>query len=413
MHPNEFIPDSILDDPHCLRVWVFLLRNLSPIARTYRWDEETVTLRPNQALIRKPLDTRLGLSEEELCKALDLLAELNEVHVRRFNAGFVVELKKIPVSTIPDTANADSAARNRAPEITFRVFKDSYLENVKVNNSPKTLENAERVMKHAEKRFGNMLLSQLGPEHLEEYKQSRLTEIQQSKDDPRAGVTTVNIDVRTLKAAMEYAIDWGYLRMNPFRRIRLIHQEKRVPEYLQQDEFQALLSVVPDKELRKLFQFGALTGMRRGEILNLEWSDVDLERNVITVQSSENYRVKHGKNRIIPISKKLEELLRGIERSDPYVFVNAKGEQYRKDYVTRQFKKAVRAAVLNEALKFHSLRATCASWIAVVGVPPLVIKEILGHAYVKTTEAYTRIPTKAMREALEMLTLPPEVTPGE
>ena len=408
MNVNELIPDSIFESDGMLRVYMFLLRNLSPISRKTLIENQKVEIKPNEVFIRRPLDARLRMGDDELNTMLSQLEELEEVHVRKFRAGQIVEISKLPVRWIPDIA--DTAAGQESgglPEITAHVFAQIYLKHVADNDAPKTLENAERVMTHFEKRFGNMLLSKLGPQHLEEYKQNRLREIQERRDQKSAGVTTVNIDTRTLKGAMELAITLGYLRSNPFRRVSLIHQEKQLPSYLTKEQFQELLSVVENERMKELFQFAVLTGMRRGEILNLEWPCVDLDNKTISVQSSKHYRVKHGKNRILPMSQTVETLVRGLERCDPFVFMDATGKPYCEGYPTKIFKKAVRDTELDEKLKFHSLRATCATWLAEAGVPIYVIKEILGHAYVKTTESYTRIPTEAMRAGMELITLLP------
>ena len=206
---------------------------------------------------------------------------------------------------------------------------------------------------------------------------------------------------------MEVAIDWGYLKENPFRRVRLIREEKKLSQYLTKEDFSALMVVVDDEHLRKIFIFAALTGLRRGEILNLEWNHVDFDQNLITIESSENYRVKHGKTRILPLSTEVRNLLQCVEPSDPFVSMTEDGKPYNGDYVTKAFKKYVRSADLDPALHFHNLRATFASWRAQGGATPFQLKELLGHAYVKTTEHYSRIPAEGLRNLVESVSPPP------
>jgi integrase len=154
-----------------------------------------------------------------------------------------------------------------------------------------------------------------------------------------------------------------------------------------------------------LFQFAVMTGFRRGEAVFLEWKNVDLERRVITVCSSAEYRVKHGKVRTFPISAELETLLTGLERFDPYVFARGDGERFSEDYVTKSFKAAVRAAGLDESLSLHSTRATFATWMADAGVPMVAVQKLLGHAYMRTTEGYTQLPAESLRKAVDSVTL--------
>jgi integrase len=168
-----------------------------------------------------------------------------------------------------------------------------------------------------------------------------------------------------------------------------------------------MLMCVEDEQLKKFYQLAVLTGMRRGELLFLTWDHVDLENSVISVQSSKEYRVKQGKGRMIPISAEAAKILKTLRGNDPYVFMTEKGIPYPEDYVTKKFKQAVRDAGLREDFRLHCLRHTFATLLGKAGVPALHTKELMGHTYVKTTEAYTRIPSGDLRHAIEQITLPP------
>jgi len=177
----------------------------------------------------------------------------------------------------------------------------------------------------------------------------------------------------------------------------------QLPRFLTRDEFSTIISLVDGVKLINIFKFAALTGGRRGEILNLQWKDVDFMNELITIQSSKYYRVKHGKSRIIPLPKPVMPILKSIEPSDLFVFdIEGKWET-KEDFVTKGFKKFSQAAGLDEEVKFHTLRATAASWWAQAGAAALQIKELLGHTYVKTTEQYTRIPATELRNVVDAL----------
>ncbi|MFN0159174.1 MAG: tyrosine-type recombinase/integrase [Bacteroidota bacterium] len=174
-----------------------------------------------------------------------------------------------------------------------------------------------------------------------------------------------------------------------------------------QDEFSEMLMCVEDEQLKKFYQLGVLTGMRRGELLYLTWENVSFEQKTISIESSEQYRVKQGKGRMLPMTPEIETILKSLRENDPYIFTDKNGQPYKEDFVTKRFKKAVRAAELRGDFHLHCLRHTCATWLGCAGVEALTIKEILGHTYLKTTEAYTRIPGSQQRKAMERLTLPP------
>ena len=73
----------------------------------------------------------------------------------------------------------------------------------------------------------------------------------------------------------------------------------------------------------------------------------------------------------------MENILRSITPVSEFVFTDDKGELFKEDYITKYWKKIVRAAVLNDKIKLHSLRASFTSWLAEKGVAPLVIQELL------------------------------------
>lgn len=115
-------------------------------------------------------------------------------------------------------------------------------------------------------------------------------------------------------------------------------------------------------------RFAVYTGLRRGELCNLQWSAVDLASGFLTVRNSADFRTKSGHERAIPISKearKVLERLRG-ERTgegDDYVFKGANGEKLEEQYLSKRFRYFRRKAGRPEGIRFHSLRHTCASWI--------------------------------------------------
>lgn len=85
-----------------------------------------------------------------------------------------------------------------------------------------------------------------------------------------------------------------------------------------------------------------------------------------------------------------------------YVFGKTKGFPYRGEYVPRNFKKASREAKLNE-VHFHTLRHSFASSLAMKGVPIIVIKELLGHSSIVTTEIYSHSNLLSLQVAIKQL----------
>lgn len=393
---RELFPGLLFRDPELLRVYAYFIREVTP----QRNSIPTGSFRPvsleayESAASRSALERDLTLTAEAVKEKLQILAEFNLVSTREVEDLVIVKFKRI---FLPPEEHLQQQGRglDAVPMMKFSTFAEKYLEYMANNTAPKTVENSKRVVEQFKRAMGDPLLTDLRATDLEAYKEKRRREW---------SATTVNIDTRTLKAAMNLAVDWEYLPKNPFAGVRPIRQEKKLTAYISREDFQTLIDLIEEPHLKRVVVFAALTGMRRGEILYLQWKDVDYVGKQINVQSSEFYKVKHGKARPLPITPGVEAVLKSIEEPfDPFVFTNPEGERLSGDYVTKKFKAYIRAAGFKEELKFHSLRATFASWAAAAGVEPLVIKELLGHAYLKTTENYTRVPPKAMVQAMEKL----------
>ncbi len=148
--------------------------------------------------------------------------------------------------------------------------------------------------------------------------------------------------------------------------------------------------------------FAALTGLRRGEIVYLQWRDIDLVGRKIIIQSSEYHKTKMGGSRVVPLSTGAQHVINSIqERFDPFVFSTANGEHFKEEYVTRKFKEYLRKNEFNENYHFHSLRKCFATWAKEAGTDLYVLKGMLGHKDVRTTEIYTGIPEPSMVKAAE------------
>ena len=143
--------------------------------------------------------------------------------------------------------------------------------------------------------------------------------------------------------------------------------------------------------------------MRKSEIVNLKWEQVDLRNKEIEVIKS-----KSGKKRIIPISEGLYEGMIALwkqNRNSEFVFQYPDpetGEKRHIKYFRRAFENACRRAGI-EGLTFHDLRHTFASRLVRFGVDLITVKDLLGHYSVKTTERYTHSNQEQKRNAVELL----------
>ena len=132
------------------------------------------------------------------------------------------------------------------------------------------------LFKHALCRFqanvGDLPLGDITARHVDRYKAMRLS---------RVGPTTVSIELRALRSIFNTAIRWELTQANPFKNVALPRLPQQMPAYITRDEFSRLRGTMKEPWLKELVEFAVLTGMRRGEILQLQWNQVDLEKRVI------------------------------------------------------------------------------------------------------------------------------------
>jgi integrase len=168
--------------------------------------------------------------------------------------------------------------------------------------------------------------------------------------------------------------------------IRFIKTPQCELVFFSRDEFRTLLNAIQEPWLKDVVIFAALTGMRKGEIINLQWKDVDLNRRLVTVQSSAGFTTKRGKRRAVPMNETIVELLRRrqLHTLGEYVFTKG-GNRIDKDWNSALFKKYIIKLGLNPKLHFHRLRASFASWLVMDGVPIFAVSKLLGHSDITTT----------------------------
>ena len=158
--------------------------------------------------------------------------------------------------------------------------------------------------------------------------------------------------------------------------------------------------------MKDIFIFAFNTGCRLGEITQLSWQNIDIKKYIV-ILGDELFITKNEKQRIIPISKELLPILKLLgkqtKNSQYYVFGKTNTFPFHNDYVSRSFKNASRKAKMKEEVHFHTLRHSFASNLAIKGVPIIVIKELLGHSSITTTEIYSHTNIEALQKAVSQL----------
>ncbi len=276
--------------------------------------------------------------------------------------------------------------------VSFKKFSEQYMKYSKGNKRPKSSLRDDCCLKHLLPFFGGKGLSEISPFLIEKYKLGRKNE--------EAAVRTINIELATLRHIFSMAMKWKKARGNPVKEVRFLKQTEEKDRILSEEEEKRLLETVrtapKEKHLEPIILTALHTGMRKGEILNLRWSNVDFKNRVIVVEGTKN-----GEVRKIPMNKKLTEVLESAkkEAEGEYVF-SENGKPY--GDVKSGWWTALKKAKI-EGFRFHDLRHTFGSRLGMAGVDIRTIQELMGHKDIKMTMRYSHPTPEHKRKAVEVL----------
>jgi integrase len=219
---------------------------------------------------------------------------------------------------------------------------------------------------------------------------------------------TVNNVLTMLSVLLKRAVDWGELDKLPCV-IKLLPNPKTTMGFYDFDEYERLLKTAERRgnDVQLMILLGADAGLRLGEIVALEWKDIDLRSRRLTVERSD-WRgqvnaPKGGRSRNVPLPKRLTDALkanRGL-RSERVLSLND-GSPITRDRVIKAIRGAERAAGIRDA-GVHVLRHTFASHLAMKGAAARAIQEVAGHADLSTTQRYMHLSPAATEEAIRLL----------
>ncbi len=174
-------------------------------------------------------------------------------------------------------------------------------------------------------------------------------------------------------------------------------REYKLPNVLSKEEVKAILSAPRNQKHIAMLSLIYACGLRRSELLNLKPADINSNRKLLIIRNA-----KGRKDRIVPISDKLIEMLREYYKTfRPQVWLfegQQKGEQYSEKSLQAVLKQAIQNATINKPVTLHWLRHSYATHLLEGGTDLRYIQELLGHKSSKTTEIYTHVSTKSIQQ---------------
>jgi len=282
-------------------------------------------------------------------------------------------------------------------------FIKDYLEWIKTNKRPHTLRSYATILKT----FSAFLkdypsiktISDITPKLLEDYKQYRLSQVK---------TCTIKNHVIALKAFLNKAVEWNYISENPAKNLKPVEITDSKPiRVLSEEEYTKFMAVCKTefKEFYPIFYTFVHTGMRKGELVSLEWQDIDLKQGLIYIRSKTDFLPKgiskktgKAKERIIPIHDGVKAVLASISKEGLKAFA-----PYDKHRLRRVLIKIAKRAGIVNLTRLHELRHSYATFLLKKGVDIYKIKELLGHSDIRDTMKYAHLPTIHMKEEVKLL----------
>ena len=205
---------------------------------------------------------------------------------------------------------------------------------------------------------------------------------------------TVNRELALLKHMYSKAIEWGKYEENPAKKVKLLKGEVKRVRFLMPDDVQKLLSNCAD-HLKPIVTVAVHTGMRKGELLSLNWDQVNFEQGIISLLDTKNHE-----RRDISMNETVKATLTGMERKGSYVFSAEDGGSF--GDVRRSFETALRRSGIQD-FRFHDLRHTFASNLVMESVDIVTVMELMGHKDLTMTLRYTHLAPNHKTKAVNIL----------
>ena len=264
---------------------------------------------------------------------------------------------------------------------TLKGFAEAYLKYAAATKAATTVYGYQQKVELFLQNCVKLRPTQVRPADVNKFTMSRLEEVEPA---------TVASDIRTLKTWFNWGKANGYVAENPCDKVQKIRNiKKNPPKYLSPEQITQLLNASKTHSLYPLIATAIYAGLRRKELINLEWSDIDFEKNTITVKNKDDFHTKSYKYRVIPLSDKLKTILLAYRKNEGYCFLSPHGAKQINN-LGRSFGLLCKSAGI-ENCTLHVLRHTFASQLVMAGVSIYKVGQWLGHADVKTTMIYAHL----------------------
>ncbi len=285
----------------------------------------------------------------------------------------------------------------RRRDMLFKDMAKIYLEDHSKVNKRSYVTDCY-YMRRLTQSFGEKALSEITVQDVERLK-GRLTQ--------QVAVATANRHLALLGGVFNKAIAWKKAKANPVREVKKFKENNERTRYLTEEEEPLLKAEFPEEHWSKV-EIAYHTGMRRGEQFNLRWSDVDFHSHTIAIRIP-----KSGEKEHVKMNDRVTEILRSLPSrlKSEWVFPSETGNTplNANNFINRVLEPALKEARISD-FRWHDLRHTFGSRLAMAGVELRTIQELMRHKTIKMTLRYTHLSPTHTLEAVNKLCLTNQAT---
>jgi len=276
-----------------------------------------------------------------------------------------------------ETHFGKSRQKKEGESISFRALAEMYIEDhAKINKA--SWRTDEGWVKEMKIFFKGRNAGSITPQDIERFKAWKRSQ--------GVRLTTVYKNIQILSKLFNCGVKWGYLKENPCKGVKKYSEESfRRTRVLSKEEEAQLLKAIGPEHLKSMVKIFLNTGLRRKELFNLRWENIDFRKRLLYIQETKTSRSRH-----VPMNETVYSELRELHWSrhdDSLVFRNSQtGKRF--VCIRKTFNRACEKAGIKN-LNLLDLRRTFARRILEAGADIMTVKELLGHTSVKTTQIYT------------------------
>jgi integrase len=226
---------------------------------------------------------------------------------------------------------------------------------------------------------------------------------------------TIFNETISFKQLLNFAVSRGMIVKSPLKEVKIRKPKPRPQPFWTIDQVRTILAAAAKSPYRNVFLFLAETGMRIGEVIHLSWNDIDLERRVAYVREkqigkkpTDVWKPKTGRQRVVPLSHEVIEMLRSQPRKDRWVFrrpnnhdPNGTAMRASDRGVLGNLKRVLKSVGL--AGHTHTFRHSFISHALMRGVPEAMVREWVGHVDPDTIRHYTHIADEQSHACMDRL----------